>query len=420
MNRDAMNRESIVHRLSYLLVNGRVIDPVGGFDRVGDVFLRRGRVEAILAPRARPPAPPDVVVDASGLVVCPGLVDIHVHLREPGQTHKEDIASGTLAAALGGVTALVCMPNTTPPADAPGVLSRIRERATEVNLVKLFPAGALTEGLGGRRLTDFAALKAAGAVALTDDGNPLPSDALMESALRRASRLGLPVLSHCEPEIELAARDIALSAKTGCSVHICHVSRRETVDLIRAAKAQGVRVTAETCPHYLHFTHADTARLGPNAKMNPPLGAPEDREAVIQGLADGALDAIATDHAPHHPSEKAVPFEKAPNGVIGLETLLPAALEALYHTGRMGLSRLLALMTNRPAAIAGLPAGRLSPGCPADVLIFDPCAEVRVDAGLMASRSRNTPFDGMALRGQVVHVFADGLWRIQNGRRRLP
>jgi len=402
--------------MPYLIKNGRLIDPAARFDEPADLFLRNGLIERAAPPGELSPPGAYTVIDAAGLVVCPGLVDIHTHLREPGQTHKEDVASGSLAAALGGVTSLICMPNTEPAADSPAVLSLILDRAASADLVKVYPAAALTEGLSGRRLTDFAVLRAAGAQALSDDGRPLSDNALMERALINAARLSLPVLSHCEPETAQAARDIALAEKTGCPVHICHVSRGETVALIRAAKARSVAVTAETCPHYLWFTSEDAERIGANAKMNPPLGTVADRAAVIAGLADGTIDALATDHAPHHPGEKALPLPKAPSGVIGLETLLSAALTALYHTGRMDLMSLLNAMTAKPAAVAGLPAGRAAEGCPADLLLFDPDAVWRVDARRLASKAQNTPFDGMELRGRAVHVFVDGKQRVKFGQ----
>ena len=403
--------------MNYLIRGGRVINPSTHFDKMADVYLRLGRVESILQPGAQAPGETHTVVDASGLVVCPGLVDIHVHLREPGQTHKEDIASGSLAAAMGGVTSLVCMPNTAPPADCAAVIAHIRESARTADLVKVHPAGAITQGLAGETLTDFAALREAGARALTDDGKPLKNDALMERAFLEAGRLSLPLLSHCEPETQQALRDVALAERTGCPVHICHVSRRETIDALRAAKARGVPVSAETCPHYFWFTDEDARRIGTNAKINPPLGSSEDREAVIQGLLDGTIDAISTDHAPHHPAEKALPFDRAPCGVIGLETLLPATLEALYHSKLMSLPNVLALLTSKPAAIASLPCGRLSPGQLADITIFDPDEPCLVQASLLHSKSANTPFDGMTLHGRVVHLFVDGKHRICNGRK---
>jgi dihydroorotase len=399
--------------MPYLIRNGRLIDPDTGVDKLCDLYLRGGVVERIAPPGDYTPPGVYDTVDAAGLVVCPGLTDVHTHLRDPGQTHKEDIASGSRAAVLGGVTSLLCMPNTEPPLDSPTLVAGVCERAAQADLVRVYPVGALTERLAGARLTDFEALKAAGAAALSDDGKPLADAALMEEALRRAAALGLPVLSHCEPETPQALREIELAERTGGPVHLCHVSRRETVELLRAAKARGVRVTAETCPHYIWFTRADTERIGANAKMNPPLAEESDRQAVVEALRDGTIDILATDHAPHHPSEKAQPFPKAPNGVIGLETLLAAALTALYHTGLMPLPRLLHTMTAAPARLAGLPAGRVGEGRPADLTLFDPDAPWRVEARLMASKSQNTPFDGMTLRGRVIHVFVDGKHRVK-------
>lgn len=397
-----------------LIKNARLIDPETQTDKQADVYLRGGLIETIAPPGKVAPSGAHMVIDGKELVVCPGLIDLHVHLREPGQTHKEDIASGSNSAILGGVTSLLCMPNTDPVADTPSVVAQVKQRGLDVGRAQIYPVGALTVRSAGAQLTDFAALRQAGAIALSDDGRPLVSEELMERALRQAREQGLAVLSHCEPETEQAARDVALAEKIEAPIHICHVSRRDTVQVIRDAKARGVPVTAETCPHYLWFTEEDARRIGTNAKMNPPLATPEDRAAVIEGVRDGTIDALATDHAPHHPSEKALPWNRAPHGVIGLGTLLPASLTALYHNGGMPLIRVLAAMTASPAAILGLRAGRIEVGGPADLTVFHPDMPWRVEARLLASKSQNTPFDGMTLRGRVLHVFVGGRQQVKN------
>ncbi len=312
------------------------------------------------------------------------LVDMHVHLREPGQEHKETILSGTRAARKGGFGAVACMPNTVPVTDTPERVRWIIERAARDALVTVHVVAAMTYGLQGAGLTDFSALRKAGAAAVSDDGMPLVSDALMRSALLLAQEVGLPVLSHCEPETELARRDIELCRETGAPVHICHVSRRETVDALRRAKFDGLPVTAETCPHYL----VDWA----SGKMNPPLASPEDVAAVVEGVLDGTIDAIVTDHAPHTQAEKS--SAQPPNGVIGLETALGVCLTALYHTGKLGLSELLYKMRERPAAILGVPV-------PAGEIEID--TELEWTVGQFESKSKNTAFPGKTLKGAVNH-----------------
>lgn len=311
------------------------------------------------------------------------LVDMHVHLREPGQTHKETIESGTRAAICGGFGAVLAMPNTVPPIDTPELVRWVLDRAAATGIVKVFVAAAVTVGQKGERLTDFAALKAAGASALSDDGMPVRDGGLMRRALIEANRAGLPILSHCEPETGMAVRDIALAEETGCRVHICHVSRKATVEAIRAAKARGAPVSAETCPHYM----VDWAE----GRMNPPLASPEDVGAVLDGLCDGTIDAISTDHAPHTAEEKA--SASPPNGVIGLETALAVSLMALVETGRMDIDRLLTLMRDNPARILGIPP-------PDGELIID--TELAWVSEKFESLSCNTPFPGKILKGAVI------------------
>lgn len=319
----------------------------------------------------------------------PRLVDMHVHLREPGQEHKETIKTGIAAAYAGGFGAIACMPNTVPPLDTPErvryVVNRASQVASEPRVVSVYPVACITRGQQGTELTDFDALRQAGAVALSDDGFPVADEGLMRRALVKAAEAGLCVISHCEPETELAMRDIRLAEETGTAVHIAHISLRGTVEAVAKAKLRGVRVTAETCPHYILD--------GATGTMNPPLASAEDREAVRRGLADGTIDAIATDHAPHTEQEKAK--TPCPNGVIGLETAFSAALTALVHPGLITLDKLRALMRDNPARILNIrpPEGEFS---------VDTDREWIVDAEKLQSKSRNTPFQGITLRGVIL------------------
>jgi dihydroorotase len=319
------------------------------------------------------------------IIQMPRLVDMHVHLREPGQEHQDTIATGTEAALAGGFGAVACMPNTTPPLDSPARVRFVINRVRETARVAVYPVACITLGQAGKDLTDFEALKEAGAVALSDDGFPVADEGLMRRTLVKAAEAGLPVISHCEPEAELAIRDICLAEETGTAVHIAHVSLRAVVEAIAKAKERGVRVTAETCPHY--FTD------GAAGVMNPPLASPDDVAAVRQGLADGTIDAIATDHAPHTEREKAQ--SPCPNGVVGLETALGAALTALVHPGLISIEKLCALMRDNPARILGVPL-------PEGEFSVDTDRLWTVDPARFRSKSRNTPFAGLTLRGQIV------------------
>lgn len=373
------------------------------------------------------------------LIEIPGLVDMHVHFREPGFGYKEDIASGAAAAAAGGVTTCCCMPNTSPVADNAKTVEYIREKGglTPINVL---PIGAVTAGQRGETLTDFEALKAAGAVAVSDDGMPVVSDDIMREALIKADKTGLLLISHCEPETEMAERDVRLAGELGVRVHIAHVSRAETVEVIRRAKAEGVAVTAETCPHYFSLNSDEVARQGSNACMNPPLGTERDIQAVIDGLRDGTIDVIATDHAPHSPEEKALPVGKAPNGIIGLETSLAVTLTYLYHTGILSIDEIVRLMSTNPARILGIEGqsptkvgqsdskeGQSPKRSPkrrfpslfkvgqsdctsgtvplhiqqSDFITVDTDEEWVVDPSQFKSKARNTPFAGMTLKGKV-------------------
>ncbi len=413
---------------NWLIKDGRIIDPKSGIDRQGDLLVIAGRIAA-----EGTPVPASArVVDASGCWVVPGLVDMHVHLREPGEEYKEDILSGTRAAAAGGFTAVVCMPNTRPVNDCRAVTEMILERARQ-GAARVYPVAAVSQGSRGERLAEFGELKKAGAVGVSDDGLPVRDSQLMRRALEYAGDFGLTVISHCEEpslatgvmnEGEVATRlglkgipaaaesimvyrDIALAEQTGRKVHIAHVSTAMSVELIRSARARGVRVSAETTPHY--FTLTDEAVEGYNtlAKMNPPLRSEADRQAIREALADGTFDAIATDHAPHSILEKEVEFDLAANGIIGLETSLPLAL-ALVREGVIGPRRLVELMSTGPAAVLGLPGGSLAAGEAADITVIDPGATFTYTEDQVVSRSRNSPFLGWRLQGRAVLTMVDG------------
>lgn len=413
-----------------LIRGARVIDPAAGRDETADLLMRDGRIAAVGSGLSADGA---AVVEASGLVCAPGLVDMHVHLRDPGQTHKEDILTGCRAAAAGGVTSLACMPNTSPVCDTPAVVAEILEKAAGAD-ARVYPVAAVSRGLSGQELTDFAALRAAGAIAVSDDGRPVATADLMQRALRAAAANGLAVLAHCEelslvrggimhlgevshalgvPGIDPAAEDVAtareivLAASTGCPVHICHVSTAGSVALIRDAQRRGVPVTGETAPHYLLLTDETLRSRDADYRMNPPLRTEADAAALREALCDGTLAAMATDHAPHTPEEKA-DFASAPNGSIGMETSLAASLTALVHTGVLTLPELIRRMSTAPAAILGIPAGTLAVGAAADVVLFDPEEEWTVDPTALHGKSRNTPFKGMTLRGRVRATWLGG------------
>jgi len=368
-------------------------------------------------------------------VVCAGIVDMHVHLRDPGFEYKEDIFTGTMAAARGGVTAVACMPNTSPVTDSPEQIRYVTEKAAAACGVRVYPIGAVSVGQKGQQLTDAEQLKKAGAVALSDDGYPVDSSNLMRDALIRAKRYDMTVLSHCEysdmvknyavnegrisrqlwlegrPAIAeelMVMRDAMLAEETGAHVHIQHVSTGKSVDIIRKMKKKGVPITCETCPQYFTLTEDEILTQGSMARINPPLRTRRDVEEIIRGLQDGTIDAIATDHAPHSKEEKSRPLEKAPSGMVGLETSLAVTLTALYHTGKMDLSAILRKMTVNPAAILRVPGGRLAIGADADVTIFDPDEAWVVDPDQFASKARNTPFVGREVKGKVKYTIVGG------------
>lgn len=420
-----------------ILTGGRVIDPSSNLDAVADLVIEDGSIAAV-GPGLAPAESDAQVWDVSNCIIGPGLVDIHVHLRTPGQEHKEDIVSGTAAAAAGGYTTVCFMPNTQPPLDDPRLLESVLDRAAKEGIVRVYGAAAVTRGLQGRELAPLTELRAAGAVVFTDDGLPVADSGLMRAALLQARDLGVPVAQHTEdpaltaggvahpcpaserlglppypPESEaaLAARDCVLASVTGSRLHVQHVSAAATVKVLAAAKERGVPVTAEVTPHHLLLTadaQLDKWGRDPVTKVNPPLRGEEDRQSLIQALLDGVIDCIATDHAPHHREDKSLPYEEAAFGISGLETGLSASVAALITPGLMDWPRLLRLMSTVPARILGLPGGTLAPGSSADVVVIDPHAWWLVDPVAFFSRGRNTPMTGRRLPARVVLTLVGG------------
>jgi dihydroorotase len=420
-----------------LLKGGRLVDPANGRDGMFDVLIDGDRIARV--GRDLPVDAGTTVVEIpDGFIVCPGLIDMHVHLREPGQEHKETVATGTAAAVAGGFTAVACMPNTSPVNDNAGVTEYILKKAAEANLARVYPIGAVSRGQAGEQLADIAELKAAGCVALTDDGRPVATALLMRRALEYASMFNMPVIEHCEEqslkgdgvahegfqasslglkgipgeaESIMALRDIALASLTGGAVHIAHMSARQTLNAVRDGKSRAARVTCEVTPH--HFVLTDETLAAPvpydtNAKMNPPLRETADRDAMLQGLADGSIDVIATDHAPHQYDEKLVEFDHAPFGITGLETAVSLCFDRLVHRGIVNLPKLVELLSVNPARILSVAGGSLAEGAPADVTILAPDLAVIVSAARMRSRSKNSPFVGWQLRGGVAATIVGG------------
>jgi dihydroorotase len=417
-----------------LLRNGRVIDPLNQLDAHADVLVRDGRIEEIFVGgfKRRPPTH-CLDLDVSGLWVVPGLIDMHVHLREPGQEYKEDIASGTRAAAAGGFTAVACMPNTSPVNDCRAVTTQILAAAVGA-AARVYPVGCISKGSRGEELAEYGEMRAAGVVALSDDGQPVVNSQLFRRALEYAGNFDLPVISHAEEPslskggamneglmairlglrgIPTAAesvavyRDLALAGLTGRPVHIAHVSTGEAISLIRRAKALGQPVTAETAPHYFTLTDQAVGNYDTNAKMNPPLRSEQDRQAVLAGLADGTLDAIATDHAPHSSLEKELEFDQAANGIIGLQTALPLTME-LVRQGVISPTRLVELLAVNPARILRVVGGSLAPGRPADLTVINPEKTFVFSADSILSKSRNSPFIGRTFTGKAVMTMLGG------------
>ena len=416
-----------------LIKGGRVIDPSRKGDAVADLLVLDGRIAAVGANIGTPDGAQ--VYDARGKVVAPGLIDVHVHLREPGFEDLETIATGAAAAVAGGFTAVCAMPNTDPVIDNQSAVGFVLARGKAAGKARVYPIGCITIGQKGERLAEFGEMVGAGAVAVSDDGKPVQSSHMMRTALEYAKVFGIPVADHCE-DVSLAhggamheglvstrlglkgipaaaeeiqvARDCILAELTGGHVHLCHMSTRGSVELIRRAKDKGLRVTAEAAPHHFTLTHERVEGYDTNAKMNPPLRTDDDRDAIRQAVKDGTIDCIATDHAPHHYDAKEREFDDAPNGILGLETALGLAMRELVRPGILTLPELIDRMSTRPAQVFNLVGGTLSIGAPADVVVFDPEARWKVDAGHFASKSRNTPFGGEELLGRAELTLVDG------------
>jgi len=417
-----------------ILKGGRVVDPVNGVDGSADVLIDGGRVTRV-GPNLEI-EPGTVIIEVPpGCVVCPGFIDMHVHLREPGHEYKETVATGVAAAVAGGFTAVACMPNTDPVNDDAGITRLILDRAAQARLARVYPIGAVTKGQAGEQLAQIGELRAAGCVAVSDDGRPVANASLMRRALEYAAMFDMPVIDHCE-DVSLAGdgvaheghhaavlglrglpgvaeeiiveRDVTLSGLTGSPVHIAHISARGALDAVRSGKDKGIRVSCEVTPHHFTLTDEQLAGYDTNYKMNPPLREAADVEAMLEGLRDGSIDCIATDHAPHHYDEKLVEFDRAPFGIVGLETAVSICLDRLVHAGRVRLSRLVELLSVNPARVLGVPGGELTAGVPADITVLAPDLAVRVEAAAFRSLARNTPFDGWSLHGGVAATMVGG------------
>ena len=423
--------------MSIVIKNGRVIDPSSATDRIADVLIVDGKIAGVAPNLTSPHAE---VFDATGMVVAPGFIDMHVHLREPGFEHAETVESGSRAAAAGGFTSICCMPNTKPVNDSAVVTSYIVERARRFAAVNVFPIGAITKGSAGEELSAIGAMKAAGAVAISDDGLPVMNARVMRRAMEFARSYGLPVIEHCEDlnlsaggdmhegaqsvrwglrgipsasEDVMVARDLLLAQLTGARFHVAHISTRNSVAMVEYARAAGLKVTCEATPQHFGLTDRDMAAYDSSFKMKPPLRSEADREAVIAGLAAGTIRAIATDHAPHPGSEKMQEFERCPFGVIGLETALGLALDVLVHPGRLTLNRMVELFTTGPESVLDLGRGTLAPGAPGDVTVFSTEVAWTYDVNQSLSRSRNSPFDARTFRGGAMATVVNGefVWR---------
>ena len=412
---------------------GRVIDPANNLDKLADILIRGSIVEEIVPAGGQVPSGEEVL-DAKGLWVLPGLIDMHAHLREPGYEYKEDIASGSLAAAAGGITSVVCMANTGPVNDNAAVTQYILKKASSVGLVRVLPVGAMTKGLQGKELSEMGLMKEAGIVAVSDDGNPLESASVMRSAMEYAATFSLPVISHCEDkglaaagvmnegalasrlglagipplaEEIMVSRDVLLAQYTGVPVHITHISTKGSLEIITQSKQLGSKVTCDTTPHHFLLTEEGVRSYDAHYKMNPPLRSEAVRLALIEGIRMNLIDCIATDHAPHAKDEKDLDFDLAPFGIIGFQTLLPALMK-LHLDFDIDFSQLLACVTKNPARVLGLEAGTLSRGSLADITLFDPSAVWTLTEDMILSKSHNTPFIGWTFTGKVVRTIVGG------------
>ena len=416
---------------SFAIRGGRVIDPANAIDRIADVIVAEGRIASV----GGNPSTGLATIDARGLIVCPGLIDIHVHLREPGGEHKETIETGTRAAAAGGFSSVACMPNTTPAIDNASLVEFVHARAKTTGWCRVYPIAAITVGRQGSELVDMSGLREHGVLAFSDDGDGVDDERVMRDAMERARPIDALLIQHCEDkslaaggvmhkgtvsqrlglsgidsaaEVTMVQRDLALVRETGARYHVAHISTAGAVELVRAAKVEGLPVTAEVCTHHLLLTDEACERQDPSTKMKPPLRSESDMQACVEGVRDGTIDCIVTDHAPHTAQEKGIGFREAPFGVVGLETALPVAVKALVTSGTMGWSDLIRRLSVVPASILGLEGGTLSCGAPADITVIDPAATWRIDPSLFTSRSRNTPFDGWEVTGRPAATFVDG------------
>lgn len=423
--------------MTLLLKGGKVVDPSQGLCKISDLLIEKGKIGGLgkIQPRKS-----WRVLDLKGLIVAPGFIDMHVHLREPGREDKETVESGSRAAVAGGFASVVCMPNTSPVNDCEAITRFILEKARDVNLANVFPVGAITKASGGRELAEIGEMRKAGIVAISDDGRPVQNNQIMRRALEYAKIFDIPVLDHCE-ELNLAAtgnmnegsistelglrghsgtaeelhvvRDLILARLTGSRVHICHISTRESLDWVRQAKNEGSLVTCEVAPHHFSLTDEAVRSYEPNFKMKPPLRSRQDVDAMLEGLSDGTIDCVATDHAPHTSLEKEVTFEEAADGVIGLETAVSLVWDLLVHKEIISLPRAVELLSVNPSRILSLDRGTLAEGAVADVTVVDPDKEVVVDASKFQSKARNCPFDGWTLKGAPAMTLVKGrvVWK---------
>ena len=426
--------------MKILIKEGRVIDPANNIDKIADILISDGIIEKVSENITANDAE---VINAKGKIVAPGLVDMHCHLREPGFEYKETIETGTQSAAMGGITSVACMPNTNPVTDNAAVVGFILAQAQKAGNVNVYPIGAISKGLKGQELSEMGELKKAGAVAVSDDGKPVQSAVLMRHAMEYAAMFDLPVISHCEEmslvddgymnegnmstylglrgitraaEEVMVSREIILAQTTNTPVHIAHVSTKGSVELVRHAKAQGVRVTCETCPHYFTLTDKAVDGFNTNAKMNPPLREQEDVDAVIAGIADGTIDAIATDHAPHHVDEKNCEFGYAANGIVGFETLLPLTVTYLVKTGKISINEAIKKMSVNPSGILKINKGTIKAGDAADIVIFDTENQYTIDVDKFVSKSKNSPYNGFEVYGKVEYTIVNGKIIVKQGR----
>ena len=422
----------MIKKNNWILTGARVIDPVNGVDEIRDLYIKDGK----FADQADMEGVEAETLDLTGKVIAPGFIDVHVHLRQPGKVDAETVRTGTMAAAAGGFTTVVAMPNTSPVTDNAAQIQYIRELAEKDGMVHVLPCGALSKGLQGEEMAPIGSLYNAGAVALSDDGKCIQNHELMRHVVEYASSFGLPVMDHCENNVLAAggvmhegywsvllgmkgqpsaaeelmiSRNIMLARMSGCHIHMQHVSARESVALLRNAQAQGIPVSGEATPHHIALTDVEIKRFDTNYKMNPPLRSEDDRMAVIEGLKDGTLSIIATDHAPHTATAKQVEFDYAPFGIIGLETAYAVTMTELVHKGHLTLPELISKFTKGPAELLNLPFGSITTGRTADVTILDPDREYTVNKNDFFSKSRNTPFDGYQAKGRVAATFVDGV-----------